>query len=702
MSPMPSWLQYDGRIVYANPACVQFLGAATVEEISGKRTSEFVCCDLSPDQQVLPTRSITAVRVDGSRREADVTSWPVPFGDDTAMQVTFSSTAADTQYLRNVLNSLFAFVGVLDGDGILLEANRAPLDAAGIRAEEVIGKPFPDAYWWSYSPAIQEQLREAIRKAQGGEPSRYDVPIRVKDDARMVIDFMLTPMRNEAGIITHLIPSAVDVTERVRAEQALRDSEQRFRGTFENAAVGIAHVDPAGRWLAMNQRLCEIVGYSKQELLKRTFQEITHPDDLQGDLNLAGLLGAGKIPSYQLEKRYLRGDGGIVWANLTGSSVRDSEGRLLYFIAVVEDISERKAAEDALRRSDAEFQALANSIPQLVWMAKPDGTAFWHNRRWHEYTGTDAGATFSGALHREDAAAVNSGWTHSLQTGKPFDMTLRMRGADGKYRPFLTRIIALKEEGQVVRWFGTATDISEQRAVEDALRAANDELQQFAFAVSHDLQEPLRMVHLYSELLIRRFATEQDDDAREFAGIVQSGVWRMSELIRDLLDYSRVIHTKGDWIPRRVDLGSIISETLQVFAKQIDDEGAQVTVGEMPWTNGDRTQLSQVFQNLVGNALKYRRPGERASVRIGATRAGAEWIIEVRDEGIGFKQDYAEHIFGLFKRLHKEDYPGTGLGLAICRRIVDAHGGRIWAESQEGKGATFFLALPVLDEDSHE
>ena len=251
--------------------------------------------------------------------------------------------------LRNVIDNLFTFVGLMTPAGILIEANRTALAAAALRPEDVLDKPFAEAYWWSYSSAIQAQLRTAIAAAAAGQASRYDVQIRLGTDRFIIIDFMLAPIINEQGIVTFLVPSGLDITERKAAEVALQESETRFRGTFENAAVGIAHVAIDGSWLHVNQRLCDIVGYTRTELLQSDFQTITHPQDLEKDLGHFHQLLAGQCERYQLEKRYFHKNGQIVWIYLTVALQRDVAGTPLYAISVIEDISERKAVEDRLR-----------------------------------------------------------------------------------------------------------------------------------------------------------------------------------------------------------------------------------------------------------------------------------------------------------------------------------------------------------------
>jgi light-regulated signal transduction histidine kinase (bacteriophytochrome) len=224
------------------------------------------------------------------------------------------------------------------------------------------------------------------------------------------------------------------------------------------------------------------------------------------------------------------------------------------------------------------------------------------------------------------------------------------------------------------------------------LRRSNGELEQFAYVASHDLQEPLRMISSYIQLLQRRYQGQLDAKADTFIGFAVDGVTRMQRLINDLLAYSRVGTHGAPLVP--TDCGEVMAGVIAALGAPIAETGARVTYGELPTVLADATQLGQLFQNLIGNALKF-CTGGTPEITISAERTGGEWLIHVRDNGIGIDPAYAERIFIIFQRLHsREEYPGTGIGLAICKKIVERHGGRIWVESQPGQGATFTFSLP--------
>ncbi|MFN3323727.1 MAG: PAS domain S-box protein [Bryobacteraceae bacterium] len=383
--------------------------------------------------------------------------------------------------------------------------------------------------------------------------------------------------------------------------------------------------------------------------------------------------------------------------------VTDEAGNVIAGVVAEADVTDRVNMERALRESEDKFRTISDNIPQLAWMTDEQGRNLWYNKRWTEYAGerpenlpgADAGPT--AGVHPEDSPAVLERWRHSLRTGDPFQMELRCRRYDGAYRWFLVRAVAIRDSaGRIVRWFGSNTDIDEQKTTEAALRRSNEDLQQFAYVASHDLQEPLRTIVSFSQLLARGYDSHLDDSARRYLEYVVDSARRMSELVRDLLVYSRAT-VEGARVMKPVALDGVLDHVLGGLHSLIDESRAVIHGEPLPTVLGDRLQLGQVLQNLISNALKYTREGVRPEIQIRAERQRGEWLISVRDNGQGFDQEFADRIFGIFKRLHGKTVPGTGIGLAICKTIVERHGGRIWAESVRGQGATFFFTLPAYE-----
>lgn len=237
----------------------------------------------------------------------------------------------------------------------------------------------------------------------------------------------------------------------------------------------------------------------------------------------------------------------------------------------------------------------------------------------------------------------------------------------------------------------------EDRVLErtEALMRSNDELAQFAYVASHDLQEPLRTVLIYTELLARQFEGVLDNEARRFMGYITDNARRMEHLIRDLLEFSKIESDRET--PFTTVSGDLaLDEALSNLLARIEECGAKITRGQLPWVHGDRIQLCRLFQNLLSNAIKYRHPDRSPNIKIAAERRGGDWVFSVKDNGVGIEPEYTEKVFGIFKRLHGRDNPGTGMGLAICRKIVTRHNGRIWVESTPDVGSTFYFTLPAM------
>jgi signal transduction histidine kinase len=246
------------------------------------------------------------------------------------------------------------------------------------------------------------------------------------------------------------------------------------------------------------------------------------------------------------------------------------------------------------------------------------------------------------------------------------------------------------------RQFETRDHIRQLQEAQQNLVQANSDLEQFAFAASHDLQEPLRMINVFTQLLVERLDSS-DTKAQEFANFIRSGVSRMELLLRDLLLYSRAIHEDREELHPTLNLGDPLEDAMRVMSMELQTANARVSFSPMPTVKGNRTQLSLVFQNLLSNAIKYAKTDVAPCIRIEAESKGGECLVRIRDNGIGFDPKYATRIFELFQRLENGSKPGTGLGLAISRRIIQRHGGRIWAESEKGKGSCFLFTLPLAE-----
>src|SRR6266850_2041916 len=493
--------------------------------------------------------------------------------------------------------------------------------------------------------------------------------------------------------------------------------EKRYRRTFELAGSGVAHIALDRKFIRVNRRLCEILGYPEHELIGMTGRQISHPDDLEVINQQRAKLYAGEIDHVRVEKRYLRKDGSTVWVAFSMVVERDAGGKPMYEIAIFDDITERKRAEEAVRESEERFRSLTQLSSDWYWEQDAEFGMKFMSRRMGERTGLDAAAYIG--RKRWDQPALNltqADWAAhraQLERHEPFrDFEMERQNPDGG-----TRWISVSGEpifdgkGRFTGYRGVGSDITERKQAEaelkrahndlaqkaDELQRSNAELEQFAYVASHDLQEPLRMVSSYTQLLKRRYNDKLQGDAQEFMHYIVDGAARMKQLIEDLLAYSRVGTRDKNFKP--VDAESPLKRALINLRAAIQDSGATVTQDRLPAVHCDEVQLAQLFQNLIGNALKFRRTDAAPAVHVGAAEHGMEWEFTVRDNGIGIEPQYFERIFMVFQRLHnKGEYPGTGIGLAIVKKVVERHGGRIWVQSQPGAGTTFHFTMPKQGE----
>jgi PAS domain S-box-containing protein len=373
--------------------------------------------------------------------------------------------------------------------------------------------------------------------------------------------------------------------------------------------------------------------------------------------------------------------------------------------------------EAALRESEGRFRQLADSMPQLVWTARPDGTVDYYNQRSRLYSGfrmsEDGSWEWQPVLHPEDIQATSAAWQAALEKETTYQCEHRALMADGSYRWHLSRgIPAHDEQGQLVKWYGTATDIHDLKQAQaelaeytEKLKRSNEELESFAFVASHDLQEPLRKIKLFSEGLRRRMDVDLPEEAEDYISRMQSAADRMQAMVNGLLDLSRV-STRGRTFTA-VNLSRVAEEVLSDLEVRLRSTQGQVLVEPLPVALGDAMQLQQLLQNLIGNALKFHRVGVPPVVRVSGAKVkvGVRWMVklEVEDNGIGFESAHEDEIFQPFVRLQgRSAFEGNGIGLAICRKIVERHGGSIAASSQVGKGSKFTVMLPAFIEEKRQ
>jgi PAS domain S-box-containing protein len=491
---------------------------------------------------------------------------------------------------------------------------------------------------------------------------------------------------------------------RYQSAEALRASEERFRKAFLIIpdAVAITCLSD-GRFVSANPGFTKILGYAESDVVGKSSLELEIWDDPQARNELVARLQAhGVVDNYEAAFRTKTGE---LRHGLMSAAIIELDGEP-HILNTTRDITERRRIEEALRESEARFRRAVEEAPFPMLIHADDGAIVSMSRTWSEISGytkedipTIAAWTERAYGERKEAVRADIDELYDL-TRRKAEGEYRIRCKDGSERVWDFSSVGLGRlpDGRRIV-ISIASDITERKRAEEALQKvladlerSNLELEQFAYVASHDLQEPLRMVSSYTQLLAKRYSDQLDQDAHDFIAYIVDGAGRMQRMIHDLLTYSRVATRAHPYEP--VDLNQALGEAQGNLRAAIDESAAQVSSGDLPTVDGDRTQLVQVLQNLLANAIKFRKKDEPPRVNVSARRDGAEWIISVKDNGIGIEPQQFRRLFVLFQRLHgPQEYPGTGIGLALCRRIIARHGGRIWGESAPGEGAEFSFSL---------
>jgi PAS domain S-box-containing protein len=593
------------------------------------------------------------------------------------------------------------FTYTFDLEGRFSYVNRALLCLWQKPLEEALGKSFFELdYPLELAHRLQRQIQQVIETKH---PVRDQTPFTGPTGETRHYEYIFVPVLSANGQVESVAGSTRDITERKQAEELIEDDRRRWRELILQAPAAIAVLrGPEHRFQSVNAEYARLVSRPAEDILGMSVLKALPEMEGQTYVNLLNRVYQTGEPfsGHESLVRLDRGDGTLQdrYVNFAYLATRDVAGHIDGVFAHITDVTSFVKARKQVEESEERYRFLAESIPQMVWTATPDGGLDYVSRQVAAYFGMSSeallGTGWLAGVHPDDEANVVERWRNSLNTGHPYETEFRLRrGEDGAFRWFLVRAHCMPAtDGKVVCWVGTCTDIHDQKEGEAELRRMNRELEEFSYVASHDLQEPLRMVNIYTQLILKRLGGD-DATLRAYAAFVRQGVMRMEALIKDLLTFSRNVH--AEHLPAgAADLSASLNEAMSVLKDRIEENGAVVVAQPLPTVRGDQGQISHVFQNLLSNALKYRRQEAPPEIQISAELDGDKWIVSVRDNGIGFDPQYAERIFGLFKRLHKEEYPGTGLGLAICQRTVERYGGRIWAEGKPGQGATFHFSLP--------
>ncbi|MCE3280026.1 MAG: sensory transduction histidine kinase [Bacteroidetes bacterium] len=589
--------------------------------------------------------------------------------------------------------------------GHIASWNAGAQNIKGYSADEIIGKHISVFY----NPEEVERGEPEQNLQMARENGRYEREgLRVKKGGKKFwAELVLTALYDNNKNVVGFVEVARDITSRKLAADQLRESEQQLQSIIKNAPDAVIVMDSKSRILKWNPKAEEIFGWSAEEVIDKPFHEFIIPERYR-EKHKQGIqhfieTGEGPLLNRTIEIQALNKQGKEFSVSLSISSPILVNGDYI-FIAFIKDITERKRAESRLKASENFLDSVVENLPNMLFVKDAETLRFVKvNRAGEELLGYSqedlVGKNDYDFFPKKQADFFIQKDRLVLESGKLEDVSEEL--VNTKYKGVRTletkKIPIYDENGKPKYLLGISNDITDRKRTETELKLkseeltrSNAELEQFAYVASHDLQEPLRMVTSYVQLLEKRYKGKLDEDANEFIAFAVDGSNRMRTLIQSLLEYSRVNRIKPF---EKIDLNNLMEIVLHDMRDSIKSTNAIVKVNELPEIVGDHILIGQLFQNLISNALKFK--GEKdPEIIISGERKDNEFLFSVKDNGIGINKEYSQKIFVIFQRLHTKDkYPGTGIGLAICKKIVERHGGEIWMDSEPGEGSTFYFTI---------
>lgn len=711
----------NARIEDANPAACEYYGC-THEQLCSKSVYDFNMLDeQTVDARLQGVKSEDQGHLfakhrltNGDIRDVEIYSNPIKIGnrtfiysiihDITEQKKTAEIISKSEERYRNTLDQMMEGCQIIDFNWNYVYLNRTAEKQNRKPNAELIGKRYMDIWPGIENTHVFKKIEEVLIRKR--VPVRFENEFQFPDGSKGWFDLSIQPVEEGVFILS------IDITERKNKEQQLFESEFRFSKLYENGPFGMALVDAEFRFMKVNPAYTAIMGYSENELQKMSFKHITHPEDVAKDLFNVKKLINKEMSVYKTEKRYIRKDGVEIWASLTVTATYNNEGEFLYNLAVLEDITKSKQAEQELRRSK-KLLAETELIGRVGGWEVDINTRMitWTDElyRIHEVDtsfkpNVNTGISF---YTPESQPVIEKAVERAIEFGEPFDLELEIITAKGNLRSVHS---IGKTDPENNRIYGFFQDITERKRIETAiqqlnsaleqrvlerthqLEMANKELEAFSYSVSHDLRAPLRHINGYVDLLTAKFSDHLPEKATYYLSVITDSTREMGILIDDLLRFSRT--SRQDLHKINFDMNILVNEVVDKVKEDEPLRRIVWSVQNLPEVFGDVAMLKQVWTNLISNAVKYTKYKETAEIKISYVVDKNNYVFSIRDNGVGFDMQYANKLFGVFQRLHsKDEFEGTGIGLAHVQRIIHKHNGKVWAEAEPDKGAVFYFSI---------
>ncbi len=730
-------LDREGNVNIWNPAAEQLFGWHAVEVLGrpyplvpeGKE-DEF----RSILQRILQGETLSAAELRRQKKDGslvDITLWAAPLYDVTGHVSGTISVIADIteqkhaqEQLRETNQTLQALIHAsplviisLDMEGNVKLWNKAAEQLFGWTEAEVLGHFYPVV-----PEDKQAQFQELLAKSRRGESiAREELKRRTKDGRMIDIRAWSAPLFDSNGDITTEISVIEDFTEQKRAEEALRESEERFRAIFESAPIGMAVRSPEGRFIQTNQAFQEMLGYTEDEFLAMSFGEITHPDDLELCKRFDADIISGKISHYTLEKRYYHKGGGLVWCQVALFGIRDLAGALKYTIGIAVNVTKRRRAEDALRAQQEFLRQVIDTNPNLIFAKGWDGEFTLANEAVADVYGTTVDeligktdADFNLTLEEVAHFAQDDREVLEFMCGKfiPEEKITHVRTGELHWYQTI-KVPLMSPDGKVYQVLGVATDITERKhaegelvAAKEAAETANRAKSAFLANMSHELRTPLNAVIGMSQVLLMSAIGVLNERQTEYVNDILYCGKHLLTMINDILDMTKIENSRVELILEDIELSCLLEDNLSMIREKAVEQNIALETEfdeDLSPIRADRRRILQVVSNLLSNAVKFTPSGGQVGIRLTEQHGSAR--VEVWDTGIGIPPEYQARLFRPFERLEdvsrSRNYEGTGLGLALSKQLIELHNGKIGVESSgDGQGSTFWFTLPLKENGS--
>ncbi len=618
-----------------------------------------------------------------------------------------------TQLQNAILNSANYTIISTETDGTIKTLNRAAQQLLGYSLEEVVGKVTPgimhdpvevgkraEILFQEFGVKIEPGFEVFVALARRGIADENEWTYIRKDGSHFPVLLSVTALYDSDGNINGFLGIGQDISDRKQAEKELRD----LTAAMQNAVEGISRIDIEGRYVNINRAYAHKCGYEPEEMIGMEWQITVHPDDVEM-LIVAyhEMLISGKV---EVEARGIQKNGLFFYKQVTMVTAWDEQGIFNGHHCFMKDITDRKLTETALQESESKYRQIVELAEEGIWVIDSKARTTYVNQAMARMLGYKESEMLGRQIFDfmdEQEQQLTSEYLDRRKQGIGEKHESKLKTKDGKdVWTYISTSPVMDELGNLLSSCALVYNITSRKEVEEKmlqltedLKRSNEELEQFAYVASHDLQEPLRAITSYTQLLAQRYQGNLDAKADKYINYVIDGASRMQQLINDLLAYSRLGTRAQEF--EMADCNAAVHQSLYNLQIAIAEKKAVITCESMPTVMADEFQLVQLFQNLIANAIKFCYQ-DIPIIHIAAIIQDNEWLFSVLDNGIGIDPEYADRIFIIFQRLHgRREYSGTGIGLAMCKRIVERHGGRIWVDSQPEEGSTFYFTIPIIN-----